>query len=100
VAATLSRTVRGLIDDIAQMSLHPGRGRLAGYLLQAASSARDASGTITLPAKKSIIASRLNLTPEYFSRVLHDLASNGAIAVDGRHITILDEAILQASQVR
>jgi CRP-like cAMP-binding protein len=50
---------------------------------------------VALPAKKSIIASRLSLTPEYFSRMLHEFIEAGAIAVDGRKITVLDPARLR-----
>ena len=50
-----------------------------------------------LPAKKSIIASRLGLTPEYFSRMLHDLITARAIVVEGRQITILDPALLRGA---
>jgi CRP-like cAMP-binding protein len=36
------------------------------------------------------VASRLNVTPEHFSRILHDLAAAGLLAVEGRAITIID----------
>jgi CRP-like cAMP-binding protein len=45
---------------------------------------------VSLPVSKATIASRLSLTPEYFSRVLHELESAGLIAVDKRDIHILD----------
>ena len=37
-----------------------------------------------------MIASRLNLTPEHFSRVLNELAHEGLIEVHGSEIQILD----------
>ena len=37
----------------------------------------------------------LSLTPEYFSRMLHELIEAGVIAVDGRRITVLDPARLR-----
>ena len=43
---------------------------------------------ISLPTSKQVIASRLNLTPETLSRIFHDLATNGLIAVSGKQITI------------
>lgn len=46
--------------------------------------------TVSLPASKGTIASLLSVTPEHFSRILHDLQANGLIAVDRRHIHILD----------
>jgi CRP-like cAMP-binding protein len=45
---------------------------------------------VTLPTSKAIVASRLNLTPEHFSRILHDLTEAGLIAVDGRDVKISD----------
>jgi len=90
LVAELSRQVCGLISDIEAFSLHSGRERVASYLLQMAAAGSARPHPITLPAKKSIIASRLSLTPEYFSRMLHELIAAGAIAVNGRQITILD----------
>ena len=37
---------------------------------------------------KGVIASRLNLTQEHFSRILHELSESGLITVDGRTIRI------------
>ena len=39
-----------------------------------------------LPAKKAIIASRLHLTHEHFSRILHELAAAELIVVEGRMV--------------
>jgi CRP-like cAMP-binding protein len=50
---------------------------------------------VTLPAAKAEIASQLNLTPEHFSRILHELAQAGLLHVQGRRITALDPARLQ-----
>jgi len=43
---------------------------------------------------KATIASRLSLTPEYFSRVLHELEAAGLIEVDRRDIRIRDASAL------
>jgi CRP-like cAMP-binding protein len=45
---------------------------------------------IRLPAKKSIIASRLNLTQEHFSRILHEIQAAGLVEIRGREIRLLD----------
>jgi len=47
---------------------------------------------VSLPVSKATIASRLSLTPEYFSRVLHELEAEGLIEIDKRDICILDPA--------
>ena len=94
LAAALSRQTCGLIADVAAFSLNTGRERIARYLLEIAAARGSRQHLVTLPAKKSIIASRLNLTPEYFSRMLHELIVARAIAVNGRQITIIDPARL------
>lgn len=95
LAIALSRQVCGLITDVAAFSLSSGRERVAHYLLEMTSTQAAREHPVTLPATKSIIASRLNLTPEYFSRMLHELIADGAIAVNGRHITVIDPARLR-----
>ena len=90
--AGLSRRPHGLVSDLEAYSLHSGTQRVIGYLLRA-DSEPDAAGNVAqfkLPTSKGIIASRLNLTPEHFSRVLHEFTTAGLITVDGRNVTILD----------
>ena len=53
--------------------------------------------TVTLGAGKAVLASRLNLTPETFSRSLRELSAAGLIAVRGRQIVLLDRAGLAAA---
>ena len=95
--AGLSMRLHALIADVESYSLRSSAQRLIGYLLQQAG---DKSGeghvTIKLPTTKHVLASRLNLTPETFSRVLHDLSSAGLIEVSGRNITIPDLTRLRA----
>jgi CRP-like cAMP-binding protein len=43
---------------------------------------------------KATIASRLSITPEYFSRVLHELEQAGLIRIDKRDIHIPNPARL------
>lgn len=52
--------------------------------------------TVTLPAGKAVVASRLSLSPEYFSRMLRQLETEQLIAVDNRSIAIPDLARLVA----
>jgi CRP-like cAMP-binding protein len=44
---------------------------------------------------KAVLASRLNLTPEHFWRILGDLAKQQLIEVRGGSITILDAGRLR-----
>jgi CRP-like cAMP-binding protein len=84
--AGLSRRLHGLICDVEAYSLRSGAQRVIGYLLK---DEKLADGDcITLPVGKAVLASRLNLTPEHFSRILHELVDGGMIEVDGKAITI------------
>ncbi|WP_296661131.1 Crp/Fnr family transcriptional regulator [Rhodoferax sp.] len=90
--AGISRRLHGLIQDVQSYALHNGMQRLIGFLLRDVDTNAQAVGTftVTLPASKATIASRLSLTPEYFSRVLHELESIQLIQIDKRDIHIAD----------
>ena len=88
--ASLSMRLHHLITDVESYSLHSGRQRIIGYLLRDNVDRNLRSLEVTLPTNKGVIASRLNLTQEHFSRILHELADKGLIAVAGRKITIPD----------
>jgi CRP/FNR family transcriptional regulator, dissimilatory nitrate respiration regulator len=86
----LSLRLHGLVHDVEAYSLRSSVERVIGFLLSAAEAgARDcARQNVTLSAGKSVIASRLNMTPEHFSRVLHDLSAAGLIVVEGKSVLI------------
>ena len=94
--ASLSMRLHHLITDVEAYSLHSGRQRIIGYLLRETTDTDAAALTVTLPTNKGIIASRLNLTQEHFSRILHELTEAGLIIVEGRRITIPDVPKLRA----
>ncbi len=97
--AGISRRLHGLVHDVQAYALHSGAQRVIGYLLRDQAVEDCASGevfTVSLPVSKATIASRLSLTPEYFSRVLHDLEDAGLIEIDKRDIRILDAKALAA----
>jgi len=76
-----------------ELKRDPGfAGRVIGYLL---GDVADVTGNgkpveVHLTPGKSVIASRLNMTPEHFSRILHDLAAAGLIEMNGRAVRIPD----------
>jgi CRP-like cAMP-binding protein len=90
--AGLSRRVHALMADVESYSLQSGTQRVIGYLLrqEAEGGEGQATYTVRLPTSKSIVASRLNLTPEHFSRILHELVDRGLVAVEGRDVRIVD----------
>jgi CRP-like cAMP-binding protein len=99
--AGISRRLHGLVHDVEAYALHSGLQRVIGYLLrdvEAANATGSSALTVSLPVSKATIASRLSLTPEYFSRVLHELESAGLIEIDKRDIRILDSKRLAGYQ--
>ncbi|MDE2344236.1 MAG: Crp/Fnr family transcriptional regulator [Betaproteobacteria bacterium] len=94
--AGLSIRLHGLIHDVAAYSLDTATQRLIGFLLsQDLHENENHQPTIRLPAGKGVIASRLNISPETFSRMLHDLSESGLIEVQGRNITLLNSEQLR-----
>lgn len=89
--AGLSRRLHHLISDVESYSLRSATQRVIGYLLQPDHDHDESHGrtVVTLPASKSVIASRLNITPEHFSRILHELTEAQLIEVTGRTVRIL-----------
>ncbi|MBL8328619.1 MAG: Crp/Fnr family transcriptional regulator [Rubrivivax sp.] len=99
--AGISRRLHGLVHDVQAYALQSGMQRVIGYLLRELAEEDEAgSGSITvsLPVSKATIASRLSLTPEYFSRVLHELEAEGLIRIDKRDVHILDTGRLALYQ--
>ena len=91
--AGISRRLHGLVRDVESYALQSGMQRLIGYLLSDESMHSETSSedrVVSLPVSKASLASRLSLTPEYFSRVLHELEAQGLIAIDKRDIRVLD----------
>jgi CRP/FNR family transcriptional regulator, dissimilatory nitrate respiration regulator len=90
--AGLSQRLHYLMEDLEGYSMHSGIQRVIGFLLRDEVEGSDQTSgfEVTLPAAKGVIASRLNLTQEHFSRILHELVEKGLIEVRGRTIAILD----------
>ena len=88
--AGMAMRLHQLRNDVESYSLHSGKQRIIGYLLRELPECEQdsISVSITLPTNKGVIASRLNLTQEHFSRILHELTELGLIVVEGRKIHI------------
>jgi len=92
----LSQRLHGLVRDVEAYTLRSSHERVIGYLLaEAPEDANGGSAEVHLTAGKSVIASRLNMTPEHFSRILHELGNDGAIEIRGRTVRIPDIARLR-----
>ena len=76
-----------------------GAQRLASYLGVLAESNGNGKGedcTVHLPVSKTLVAARLGVKKETFSRLLRDLAGRGLITVQRRDVRILDRTALAA----
>lgn len=97
--AGMAMRLHQLMTDVESYSLHSGKQRIVGYLVREAPTSEHSKNlTVTLPTNKGIIASRLNLTQEHFSRILHELTELGLIVVEGRKIHIPDIDRLRAHE--
>jgi len=93
--AGLAKRLHSLVQDVESYTMRSSAQRLIGYLLQQAADVDSGSVEVTLPTSKAVIASRLNLTPETLSRVLHELSEHGLLEVHGRSIRIADVQMLR-----
>lgn len=93
VLGALSQRLRGLIGEIDNLTLHTAKCRVARYLLTHCPDDRRA---FELDVRKGVLASRLSVKPETFSRVIKQLSQDGVISVYGAHITIINRQELTA----
>ena len=95
--AGLSIRLHRLIHYVESFSLRSSAQRVIGYLLQDLEEVDDGQDIlVNLPANKNVIASNLNITPETFSRILHNLADADLIEVKGKEVRIKDIARMRA----
>jgi CRP-like cAMP-binding protein len=93
LVSSLCQRMHALVCDFEAATLHGATGRLAAYLASLADSP-EAAG-VTLPAAKKLIAARLGMTKETFSRVLRELTRAGLVRVAGSRIELLDRERLE-----
>lgn len=94
--ADMSRRLRMRINEINNLTLHNATYRLVVYLLEQIPEGAMELAEIHLGTPKSIIASRLSIKPETFSRILSKLTQRGLISVEGNDITLQDVNGLRA----
>jgi len=84
--ASASMHLRSMVDELERLKGLPGPRRVAGFLCDLAGSDEGASSFV-LPYEKSLIAGRLGMTPESFSRALAKLRDRG-VSIDRDHVRI------------
>jgi CRP/FNR family transcriptional regulator, dissimilatory nitrate respiration regulator len=94
--ASMAMRLHQLMNDMEGYSLRSGKERIVDYLLRELPAITNSgTATVALTTTKGVIASRLNLTQEHFSRILHELVDANLIVVKGRKIEIPDVARLR-----
>jgi len=93
---TLSMRLHHRVNEIDALSLQNATLRVVHFLLDRLDENAGDANVIELEAAKKIIAARLSIQPETFSRVLHALTDAQAIQVDGRRIEVRDEQRLRS----
>ena len=88
--AGMSRRLRQQVDEIDRLTLHNATYRLATYLLQQIPRGVLEYPELHLTTPKHVVASRLAIQPETFSRILARLAENGCVEVHGQNIVLTD----------
>lgn len=84
------------VNDLENLLFRKADSRVARYLVDLFGSAERRRGQVVrLPARKGLIASRLHMTKEHFSRTLRELSERGVVAVRHLDIEILDRAALE-----
>lgn len=88
----MSFRLRKLVHEIDTLTLHSGTCRVANYLLQ---HVPDDQECLELEVAKSVIAARLSIKPETFSRIIKNLRGQEILSIEGSRITIHDREALK-----
>jgi CRP-like cAMP-binding protein len=95
VMGDMSVRLRKMIKEIDDLTLQSATGRVAGYLCGKFVYGNEEQVAFDLATPKGVLASRLSVKPETFSRILHNFTHQGLVKVKGGRIEILDARGLQ-----
>ncbi len=99
IMGAMSQWLRRFVQDVEQLTAHTTSERLADFLLKLCPHQQSGPTTIHLPTDKSLIAGRLGMQPETFSRSLAKLRPLG-VEAHGQNIVVRDVVALQESLPR
>lgn len=91
----MSQRLHQLLQEIDELTLQNATMRVVQYLLRSAPDRHCASYSVQWETPKQVLASRLSVRPETFSRILQQLVQAGAIEVHGKVVDVLDAARLR-----
>lgn len=83
----MSFRLRKLVNEIDKLTLHSGTCRVASYLIQ---EMPEGKKEFKLEIPKNIIAARLSIKPETFSRIIKSLNNKGILSIDGNSVIVHD----------
>ncbi len=88
--ADMSYRLHTFVNEIDNLTLQNATFRLVNYLLRQIADCRASEAYVQLTTSKQVLASRLSIKPETFSRILKTLSQKGLLEVNGSTIHILD----------
>lgn len=92
----MSQRLHRMIKEIDELTLQSAIERVANFLIAKQAAEGENHAEFDLEAPKGIIASRLSVKPETFSRILGTFSSQGLVSVKGSRVAILDAEGLRA----
>ena len=97
IMSVLSSRLREQTQEIVELSIYDAQYRLVSYLLKKACKGdlQSCRPVIVLATTKTLLASRLSITPETFSRILSRLKKQGLISIDESMITLNEPELLK-----
>ena len=95
VMAQMTLRIQSHWDEIETLALQNSRYRVVHYLLALVPAEASGRVTVTLPARKVLIAARVAVTPETLSRTLRTLSDERLIEVAEDVVTVCDVARLR-----
>lgn len=99
VLSGMSLRLHKLINDIERLTLMKGADRLLQYLVDHSEPDDEGRTVVELEAPKQVIASRIGVKPETLSRLLHKLADQGCVKLDGGRLFITDIERMRQVQI-
>ena len=94
--ASMSKRLHVQLNEIDSLSLHNATYRLVHYLLKSIPENATEQTELKLEYPKNILASRLAIKPETFSRLIKKLKSENIIDVHGNQIILRDVESLRS----
>lgn len=91
----MSQRLHGAVQEIEQLTLQNAKMRVVQFLLRELPVDAVAPYAMQWSVPKTVIASRLSIRPETFSRILQQLIQEQLIRVDGKFIEVLNMEVLR-----